>query len=178
MGNRDSIFPGMFYQSRGKKEGVSVQVLSGGRDMTQDFLSDMNAEFNGSNIYVDYYDISEIGGLGGPGTDIIDIINLIDLPLKIFIGELALGLFSNFGYDILKAAVLKVIKRARPESGTHPVEIHHHTKIVVFNFNIEKTTEEDLDLQLKTLLSDVILEEKTEYDPILVDKILGKRGRG
>jgi hypothetical protein len=46
-----------------------------------------------SDIYVDYYDISEIGGLGGPGTDIIEIINSIDLPLKIFIGELALGIF-------------------------------------------------------------------------------------
>ena len=61
--------------------------------MTQEFLSDMNEEFNVSDIYVDYYDISEIGGLGGPGTDIIEIINSIDLPLKIFIGELALGIF-------------------------------------------------------------------------------------
>ena len=178
MGYKDNIFPGMFYQKRAKTEGVSVQVLSGGTDMTQEFLSDMNAEFNVSDIYVDYYDISEIGGLGGSGTDIIEIINLIELPLKIFIGELALGLFSNFGYDILKAAVLKVIKRARPESGSHPVEIHHHTKIVVFNFNIDKTTEEDLDLQLKTLLSDVVFEEKIEYDPKLVNKVFEKHGRG
>lgn len=178
MGNIDSIYPGMFYRSRGKKEGVSVQILSGGSDMTQEFLTDMNAEFNGSDIYVDYYDISEIGGLGGPGADIIEIINSIDLPLKIFLGEMAIAFISNFTYDVLKTAVLKLLKRAKPEPGNHPVEIHHHTKIVVFNFNIDKTTEEDLDLQLRTLLSDVILEEKIEYDPILVDKILDKHGLG
>lgn len=178
MGNIESKYPGMFYRLRGKKEGVSVQVLHGGSDMTQEFLSQMNSEFNKSEIFVDYYDITELGGLGGAGTDIIAIINSIDFPLKVLIGELALGLFSNFTYDMLKAAVLKVIKRAKPEPGNHPVEIHHHTRIVVFNFNIEKTTEEDLDLQLKTLLSDVILEEKIEYDPELVNKVFEKHGRG
>ena len=178
MGNMDIIQPGMFYRLRGKREGVSVQVLHGGNDMTQEFLSGMNSEFNGSDIYVDYFDITEIGGLGGPGVDIIELINSIDYPLKVIIGELALGLFSNFTYDMLKAAILKVIKKAEPEPGNHPVEIHHHTKIVVFNFNIDTTTEEDLDLQLKTLLSDVILEEKIEYDPDLVSKIFDKHGRG
>lgn len=178
MGNMESIYPGMFYRSRGKRDGVSVQVLHGGCDMTQDFLSQMNSEFNGSEIYVDYYDITEIGGLGGPGADIIEIINSIDFPLKVIIGDLALGLFSNFTYDMLKLAILGLIKRAKPEPGNNPVEIHHHTKIVVFNFDIAKTTEEDLDLQLKTLLSDVILEEKIEYDPILMEKIMNKFGRG
>lgn len=178
MGNMDSIQPGMFYGLRGKVEGVSVQVLHGGSDMTQEFLSDMNSEFNGSEIYVDYFDINEIGGLGGSGVDIIELINSIDFPLRVYIGELAIGLFSNFTYDMLKTAVLKLLKRAKPGPGNHPVEIHHHTKIVVFNFNVDKTTEEDLDLQLRTLLSDVILEEKIEYDPDLVSKILNKHGRG
>lgn len=178
MGNKDAIYPGMFFRSRGKQEGVSVQVLHGGNDMTQEFISDMNSEFNGSEIYVDYYDISEIGGLGGAGANIIDIINSIDFPLKVFLGELAIGLFSNFTYDMLKAAVFRLLKKAKPEPGNHPVEIHHHTKIVVFNFNIDKTTEEDLDLQLRTLLSDVILEEKIEYDPDLVNKIINAHGRG
>lgn len=178
MGNIESIYPGMFYRSRGKKEGVSVQVLHGGCDMNQEFLSNMNSEFNRSEIYLDYFDITEVGGLGGPGADIIEIINSIDFPLKVLIGELTLGLFSNFTYDMLKMAVFKIIKRAKPEPGNHPVEIHHHTKIVVFNFNIDKTTEDDLDLQLKTLLSDVILEEKIEYDPNLVEKIFDKYSRG
>ena len=89
MGNMDIIQPGMFYRLRGKREGVSVQVLHGGNDMTQEFLSGMNSEFNGSDIYVDYFDITEIGGLGGPGVDIIELINSIDYPLKVIIGELA-----------------------------------------------------------------------------------------
>lgn len=178
MGNRDNIHPGMFFGLRGKREGVSIQVLHGGSDMTQEFLTGMNSEFNGSEIYVDYYDEDKIGGLGGSGIDIIELINSIDFPLRVFIGELSIALFSNFTYDMLKAAVLKLLKRAKPEPGNHPVEIHHHTKIVVFNFNISKTTDEDLDLQLKTLLSDVILEEKVEYDPDLVNKILNKHSRG
>lgn len=177
MGN-ETYTIGKFYRSRAKREGVGIEVFHGGKGFTEDFLTSINSEFNSSDIYVDYFDIGNIGGLGGPGVDLIELINSVEDPLKIFIGQIVLGVFSNFVYDKLKDAILKVLKKSKPDSGNHPVEIHHHTKIVVFNFNIDKTTEEDLDLQLRTLLSDVILEENLEYDPELVRKIYDKYAQG
>ena len=178
MGNTETIIPGMFYRNRERIEGVSISVMHGGAGMTQQFLEEMNAEYNSNEIYVDYYDISEIGGLGGPGANIIDVINSPDFPLKIYLGQLVFGLFTNFAYDLLKQAITNVIKNAKPNSGNSKVEIHHHSKIVVFNFNIDFTTEDDIDFQLKTLLSDSILKEQIEEDPETVRRILDKYSRG
>lgn len=178
MGYIESQYPGMFYQSRGKPEGVRLSIWHGGEAITQNFLESINSDFNKSDIYIDYYDISEIGGLGGPGANLIEVINSTDFPLQLYIGQLVLGLFTNFTYDILKAAVMEVIKRAKSNPGNNIIEIHHHTKIVVFNFNNESSTEDDLDLQLRTLLSDTTMEERLKEDPELVRKILDKYSRG
>ncbi len=169
---------GKFFNSRAKMEGVNIEVLHGGSGMTKEFLTSINSEFNEYAIYVDYYDISKIGGIGGPEANLIELINSIEEPLKIILGQVILGIFSNFAYDKLRDAIFKVLKRAKPEVGNHRVEIQHHNKIVVFIFNIEKTTEEDLDLQLRTLLSDINLKEEIEYDPELVSKIFEKFSKG